>query len=53
VPDPEVPAKARSRKYSASYKARILVEYEEPVCAQQAPDRIDQAPPEAPGSADS
>jgi transposase len=28
VPDPEVPAKARSRTYSASYKARILDEYE-------------------------
>jgi transposase len=29
VPDPEVPAKARTRRYSASYKARILAEYEE------------------------
>jgi transposase len=29
VPDPEVPAKARSRQYSASYKARVLAEYEE------------------------
>jgi transposase-like protein len=29
TPDPEVPAKARSRKYSASYKARILAQYEE------------------------
>ena len=28
VPDPEVPAKARTRRYSASYKARILAEYE-------------------------
>ena len=28
VPDPEVPAKARSRSYSAGYKARILEEYE-------------------------
>jgi transposase len=28
VPDPEVPAKARSRIYSAAYKARILDEYE-------------------------
>ena len=28
VPDPEVPAKARSRAYSAGYKARILEEYE-------------------------
>jgi transposase-like protein len=28
VPDPEVPAKARSRRYSATYKARILAEYE-------------------------
>jgi transposase len=28
VPDPEVPAKARSRTYSAGYKARILEEYE-------------------------
>jgi transposase len=28
VPDPEVPAKARSRTYSAAYKARILIEYE-------------------------
>ena len=28
VPDPEVPAKARSRRYSASYKAKILAEYE-------------------------
>lgn len=26
--DPEVPAKARSRSYSAAYKARILDEYE-------------------------
>lgn len=29
VPDPEVPARARTRRYSASYKARILAEYEE------------------------
>jgi transposase-like protein len=29
VPDPEVLAKARTRRYSASYKARILAEYEE------------------------
>lgn len=29
VPDPEVSAKARSRRYSASYKARVLAEYEE------------------------
>ena len=29
LPDPEVPAKARSRRYSASYQARILAEYEE------------------------
>ena len=29
VPDPEVPAKARTRRYSAAYKARILAEYEE------------------------
>jgi transposase len=29
VPDPEVPARARSRRYSASYKARVLAEYEE------------------------
>jgi transposase-like protein len=28
VPDSEVPAKARSRQYSAAYKARILDEYE-------------------------
>src|SRR3954470_12628001 len=28
VPDPEVPAKARTRRYSAAYKARILDEYE-------------------------
>ena len=28
VPDPEVPAKARSRAYSAAYKARVLAEYE-------------------------
>jgi transposase len=28
VPDPEVPAKARSRTYSAAYKAKILEEYE-------------------------
>jgi transposase-like protein len=28
MPDPEVPAKARSRTYSASYKARVLAEYE-------------------------
>jgi transposase len=29
VPDPEVPAEARSRRYSVSYKARVLAEYEE------------------------
>jgi transposase len=29
VPDPEVPARARTRRYSASYKARVLAEYEE------------------------
>jgi transposase len=29
VPDPEVPARARTRRYSASYKAKILAEYEE------------------------
>lgn len=29
MPDPEVPARARSRRYSASYKAKILAEYEE------------------------
>ena len=28
VPDPEVPARARTRTHSASYKARILAEYE-------------------------
>ena len=28
MPDPEVPAKARPRTYSASYKARILEEYD-------------------------
>ena len=28
VPDPEVPARARSRRYSASYKAKVLAEYE-------------------------
>lgn len=28
MPDPEVPAKPRSRTYTAAYKARILVEYE-------------------------
>lgn len=28
VPDPEVPAKARTRRWSASEKARILAEYE-------------------------
>lgn len=28
VPDPEVPAKARTRSYSAAYKAKILSEYE-------------------------
>jgi transposase-like protein len=28
VPDPEVPARARTRRYSASYKARILAEYD-------------------------
>ena len=28
VPDPEVPAKAATRRYSASYKAKILAEYE-------------------------
>lgn len=33
VPDPEVPARARSRSYSAAYKARILDEY----------DRLDKA----------
>jgi 2-dehydropantoate 2-reductase len=30
VPDPEVPAKAQSRTFSASYKARILAEYDAP-----------------------
>jgi transposase len=29
VPDPEVPAKARTRRYSASYKAKVLAEYED------------------------
>jgi transposase len=29
VPDPEVSVKARTRRYSASYKAKILAEYEE------------------------
>jgi transposase len=28
APDPEVPAKPRSRSYTAGYKARILAEYE-------------------------
>ena len=28
VPDPEVPAKARTRSWSATHKARILAEYE-------------------------
>jgi transposase-like protein len=28
APDPEVPAKAQKRAFSASYKARILAEYE-------------------------
>jgi len=28
VPDPEVPVKARTRRWSASEKARILAEYE-------------------------
>jgi transposase-like protein len=28
VPDPEVPARARSRSYSAAYKQRILDEYD-------------------------
>ena len=28
VPDPEVPARARSRTFSAAYKARIVAEYE-------------------------
>src|SRR5260370_37072746 len=28
VPDPEVPARAQRRQYSARYKARILGEYE-------------------------
>lgn len=28
VPDPQVPPKARRRRYSASYKAEILAEYE-------------------------
>ena len=28
VPDPEVPAKARTRRWSAAEKARILAEYE-------------------------
>jgi transposase len=28
VPDPEVPVKARTRRYSAAYKAKILDEYE-------------------------
>ena len=28
APDPEVPAKAKTRTYTAGYKARILTEYE-------------------------
>ena len=28
VPDPEVPARARTRRFSAAYKARILAEYD-------------------------
>jgi transposase-like protein len=28
APDPQVPAKARSRSYTAAYKARVLAEYE-------------------------
>jgi transposase-like protein len=28
IPDPEVPAKARTRRWSAAEKARILAEYE-------------------------
>jgi transposase len=28
VPDPEVPARARTRSWSAAYKARVLAEYE-------------------------
>ena len=28
VPDPQVPARARSRSYTAPYKARILAEYD-------------------------
>lgn len=28
VPDPEVPARAKTRVYSGAYKARILAEYE-------------------------
>ena len=28
VPDPEVPARAQTRRYPAAYKARILDEYE-------------------------
>ncbi|MEV4544708.1 hypothetical protein [Micromonospora echinaurantiaca] len=28
VPDPEVPAKPRTRTYTAVYKVRILAEYE-------------------------
>ena len=28
TPDPEVPARAKSRTYTAAYKARILTEYE-------------------------
>lgn len=28
VPDPQVPAKARRRRYSAKYKADVLAEYE-------------------------
>jgi hypothetical protein len=28
APDPQVPAKARSRTYTAAYKTRVLAEYE-------------------------
>jgi transposase len=28
APDPQVPARARSRSYTAGYKARVLAEYE-------------------------
>ncbi|GAA1799929.1 hypothetical protein HC028_16670 [Planosporangium flavigriseum] len=49
VPDPEVPAKARSRTYSASYKTRILARADVLAAAYtRTPERFVRKHPEPP-----